>query len=149
MISDSEKNKIEIIEIDLAEDIDSYGAMVCDFNTFKSIYRLNARTLDRQPLKVVLAMINVIDNDALAESDPYSINRIGAALTNSLRRQDVLTGFDTSQFLIMLSNITIDDARKVLDRLLVRINSELGREVHLETRLQILEPIRKDSALNT
>ena len=142
-------NKIDIIEIDMLEDSEALGAMVCDFNTFKSIYKLNARTMDRQKIKVVLAMINVTDSDIVTDVELQSVNRIGAALTNSLRRQDVLTGFDTSQFLIMLSNINIEDAKKVLLRLLTRINNELGREINLETSLQVLEPVRKDSVLNT
>ena len=128
---------------DLPEDKVPSGAMVCDYNTFKSIYQLNARASIRQEKHIVVGMIKVSGFVGGGQATPGQkkllFNKVGAILASSLRRDDVLTGFDTSQYLIMLSNLTMNDAEKVLERLIKRIVAELGEGIKIETQL---EPIK-------
>ncbi len=128
---------------DLPEDNVPSGAMVCDYNTFKSIYQLNARASIRQEKHIVVGMIKVSGfaggGQATPEEKKLLFNRVGATLASSLRRDDVVTGFDTSQYLIMLSNLSMQDAERVLERLISRIVDELGNGVSIETQL---EPIK-------
>lgn len=127
---------------DLKEESVVSGAMVCDYNTFKSIYQLNARANIRQDKHIVVAMIKIkgVAGSSLSpEEKKLFFNKVGVILASSLRRDDVVTGFDTSQYLIMLSNLSFEDAEKVLHRLLTKVNNTLGEGVDLETQL---EPIK-------
>jgi hypothetical protein len=153
-MTDGDVNIIELdsgIDFDLSEESDSYGAMICDYNTFKSIYRLNVRALDRHQVNMVLASISVSlpnDDNRSDEEKQDAFNKLGAALAGSLRRQDVVTGFDTPQFLMMISNIDIENAKSVVTRLINKINSEIGKIDNIETKLQALEPVDRDGSLN-
>lgn len=128
---------------DLPEDNVPSGAMVCDYNTFKSIYQLNARASIRNEKHIVVGMIKVSGFKGSSQLSPEDrktlFNRVGATLASSLRRDDVVTGFDTSQYLIMLSNLSMKDAEGVLERLISRIVGELGEGINIETQL---EPIK-------
>lgn len=128
---------------DLPEEKVPSGAMVCDYNTFKSIYQLNARATIRQEKRIVVGMIKVSGvkggGQATPEEKKLLFNRVGATLASSLRRDDVVTGFDTSQYLIMLSNLSMEDAERVLERLISRIVEHLGEGIKIETQL---EPIK-------
>jgi hypothetical protein len=128
----------------LNEDGSGYGAMVCDMATFRSIYRLHLRSMERYKENAVLVMIRARRPDETGvseESKVDTMNRIGAALAGKLRRHDVLTGFDTSFFLIMLFNIYPADAEKVMQRLIEKINEEVGGNADIETKLQALAPM--------
>lgn len=130
---------------DLPEDKVASGAMVCDYNTFKSIYQLNARANIRQEKHVVVGMIKIsgiAGGTIPVEDRKLLFNKVGAILASSLRRDDVITGFDTSQYLIILSNLSMENAHGVLERLLKRITNELGTGINLDTQL---EPITAPS----
>jgi len=128
---------------DLPEEKVPSGAMVCDYNTFKSIYQLNARASIRQEKRIIVGMIKISgfasSQDDSVDDKKLIFNRVGATLASSLRRDDVVTGFDTSQYLLMLSNLDMVEAKKVLDRLVSRIISGLGERITIETQL---EPIK-------
>ena len=135
-------------EIILDEDGVGFGAMVCDMSTFRSIYRHHIRSLERRSEDAVLIMIRARkteENDIDEEHMMTVMNRIGAALASRLRRIDVLTGFDTSFFLIILFNTGIEGAEKVIQRLIEKINEEIGEDANIETKLQALVPAKKET----
>jgi GGDEF domain-containing protein len=128
---------------DLPEDKVPSGAMVCDYNTFKSIYQLNARASIRNEKQIIVGMIKIKDfeggNTATPEMRKNLFNSVGTTLASSLRRDDVVTGFDTSQYLIMLSNLTMENADNVLKRLMKRITTDTGTNIDFETQLEPLK----------
>lgn len=127
----------------LNESSDISGAMVCDYNTFRSLYQHSARAAIRSGTTAVIAMIKIADKEVFEDEDAKQVfNHIGAAIVNALRRDDVITGFDTSQYLILLSHLSVGDAQRVLDRLIGRINTTLGRTLKVETNV---EPIHAAS----
>ena len=133
--------------IGLDEDSVEYGAMVCDMGTFRSIYRHHVRSMERYDIDAVLIMMRARrtkENSIDEEHIVTVMNRIGAALASKLRRNDVLTGFDTSFFLIILFNTSIDGADLVMQRLIKNINEEIGEEADIETKLQALAPVNSE-----
>jgi hypothetical protein len=111
--------------------------MVCDYATFRSIYRLSARSAVREGVHSVIASITVTGS---GDSDNVDLsNRIGAAISNALRRDDVVTGFDTTRHLILLGNLTARDAQNVLRRLVDRIVEDVGDAITVETEVRPLE----------
>jgi PleD family two-component response regulator len=133
--------KAEISYDELSEGSDVSGAMVCDYNTFRSLYQHNARAAIRGGATAVIAMIRIADADIIKDDDAKQVfNHVGAAIVNALRRDDVITGFDTSQYLILLTHLSVGDAQKVLDRLIERIGVTLGRELSYETSVEPIRP---------
>lgn len=132
---------------DLPEEAVATGAMVCDYNTFKSIYQLNARASIRNEKHVVIGMIKIsgVSGGSLPPDEKKLLfNRVGATLASSLRRDDVVTGFDTSQYLILLSNLTMEQAENVLKRLMNRIDHNLGSGIIMDTQLEPIKPPSHD-----
>jgi hypothetical protein len=126
---------------ELRESFDARGAMVCDYGTFRSIYRLSARAAVRRECHSLIASIKIVGKDGSDDADNIDIsNRIGAAISGALRRDDVVTGFDTTRYLILLSNLTEDDGVKVLRRLVNKIVGEIGGEITVETDIRPMEP---------
>jgi hypothetical protein len=114
--------------------------MVCDYATFRTIYRLSARTAVRRGVRSVIASISVIGSPETDEADSVLLsNRIGAAISNTLRRDDVVTGFDTTRHLILLGNLSVDDAEKVIRRLVEKIVGDVGDGIEVETDIKPLE----------
>lgn len=132
---------------DLPEEAVATGAMVCDYNTFKSIYQLNARASIRNEKRVVIGMIKIsgVSGGSIpVDERKLLFNRVGATLASSLRRDDVVTGFDTSQYLIMLSNLSMEQAEKVLERLINRIAHDIGKGIIIDTQLEPIKPPSHD-----
>jgi PleD family two-component response regulator len=134
----TEQNESVYSDLDeMNESSDVSGAMVCDYNTFKSLYRHSARAAIRGGSTAVIAMIKIADDDVANDSDAKQVfNHVGAAIVNALRRDDVVTGFDTSQYLILLTHLSVSDANKVLSRLIDRIGTTLGKELSYETSVE-------------
>ena len=129
----------------LDEDGIGFGAMICDMSTFRSIYRHHIRSMERRSEDAVLIMIRARQSvgDSIDEVHMMTVmNRIGAALASKLRRNDVLTGFDTSFFLVILVNTNLEGAKTVMHRLIGKINEEIGEETDIETKLQAIVPMK-------
>jgi hypothetical protein len=125
----------------LAESKDARGAMVCDYATFRTIYRLSSRASVRHKDNAVIATFKItpaevgVSNDDLIEIS----NQVGTSIENALRRDDVVAGFDTTQYLILLSNINLKNGQEVLQRLVKRIQKIVGDRVKIETNIKVVE----------
>jgi hypothetical protein len=125
---------------DLKEECDARGAMVCDYATFRTIYRLSARSAVRGGIRSVIASITISTDYDSNKSDKIDFsNRIGTAIASVLRRDDVVTGFDTTRYLILLGNLTADNAERVIGRVTDRIAKDMGGSFSVKTDVRLLE----------
>jgi hypothetical protein len=132
---------------DLTAPDDAIGAMVCDYATFKSFYRIRARSAIRNEPDSVIASLRVKYNSKTAEADiRKTANHIGTAIANNLRRDDVVTGFDTSQYYLLLSKTTVADAERVIGRLVESIRGATGVDFMVETAVERILPLSGDGA---
>jgi|GEM_PF-3106552 len=124
----------------LEEGADVSGAMVCDYNTFRSLYNHLARASVRSGSDAVIVMLRLkSDLKDDKNADMTISSQIGSEVANSLRRDDAVTGFDTPQFLMLLNHLNESDAQNVINRLVKKIIDTLGYHVDIETSV---EPIR-------
>lgn len=141
MIEGSMPGNIKNLCGELGEGVDVSGAMVCDYGTFRSLYNHVIRATVRNKMESVIAMLRIIDTGEPDNEISKNItNRIGSAIADSLRRDDVVTGFDTDQFLILLTHLNIDDAKIVLERIISNITDEFGKPVKIETSIEPIKP---------
>ncbi len=139
-----EKN-IEIVKTDLREAESITGAVYCDYEVFKLIYRLYARAASRSGKSVFIALLT-IGKQGGAEFNPRELNefmdRMKGIIISALRKDDVVTRFSRTQFLLLLSNINYENTELVLVKLLERINRSFAyKKISVTADRQPLEPV--------
>lgn len=135
---------LDIIKADLKETVQSAGAFFCEYEVFKNIYQLEARAAERTGLSIFLLLVTIADQKGqIPERKVLNANmdRLGLCLQNSLRRNDVVARFSATQFVLMLSSLSFENATMVRDRILTRFRQENPRAtVQLYAKLQPLDP---------
>ena len=111
---------------------DGIGAYYCEFAFFKHIYQLEIRDAVRSGRPTNLCLLTAVSKSQ-EEIDIKQLNRIMTRLSDcissSLRSRDVYSRYSASQFVMLLTNTTKDQAEMVLDRILKRFkrdNPKLG-----------------------
>ncbi|MGI5967984.1 AfsR/SARP family transcriptional regulator [Anaerotruncus rubiinfantis] len=134
-----------IIKEDLSERNAVKGAFYCDYEVFKNMYRLEARTATRTGQSVFIGLITVT-NSKDEVPDPQTLSRIMdqllETLRTSLRRGDVISRFSSTQYVLMLPTLTYENGEMVISRICKKFRSECKlKDVKLHTTLQPLDPI--------
>jgi len=120
------------------------GAFVCDSDVFSKLFQLEERRIARTGQIVFLVLITLrarqgerVDNEQLTRAaDLFS-----DTLAVILRRSDVITRLNLSQFALLLPTITFEDGEMVIRRLISRFerrNQIPGIEI-----INKLEPIQR------
>ena len=107
---------LEIIKEDLREASLAYGAFFCEYEVFKNIYRLEARAAERTGQSVFLLLLTVTDTQGQIPAIKLlnnSMDRLRDCLLHSLRRNDVVSRFSATQFVVMLSSLTFENSLMV------------------------------------
>ena len=111
---------------------DGIGAYYCEFAFFKHVYQLEIRDAQRSGRQTTLCLITAVSKSQ-EELESKQLNRIMTKLSDcissSLRSRDVYSRYSASQFVMLLSNTTREQAGMVLDRIMKRFkrdNPKLG-----------------------
>lgn len=141
---DFEKD-IGVIKGDLKESSVVKGTLQCNYEMFKIIYRLQARAALRNGKSIFIALLTVTGKNGReipAIQLEHTLEEITDSVCLFLRRDDVVTRYGRTQFLIMLSNITYENTLMVINRLVNRINkSDIGNRVEVYGQMQVLDPL--------
>ena len=139
------EKKIDIVKSDLREEESKNGAVYCDYEVFKLIYRLDARAASRSGKSIFIALLNVTkqnDGDFIQKELNKSMDKMKDIIVSALRKDDVLSRFSRTQFLLLLSNINFENTEVVLKKLIDRINRSFAyKEIVVTADLQPLEPV--------
>jgi len=97
------------------------GAFHCEYSLFKEIYHLQSRVATRNGQSFYLCLLSVTDGENCVPGNKKQQNAAMVQLRNaiqfSLRRGDVFTRYSVSQYLILLSSITCENAEVVMKRI--------------------------------
>ena len=106
---------------------DDTGAFYCEFPFFKHVYQLEVRDAARSDKPAHLCLITAVSKTQ-EELEPRALNRVTGKLTdcikNSLRSRDVFSRYSTSQFVLLLTNTTKEQAEMVLNRILKKFKKD-------------------------
>lgn len=120
----------------LAEPAPHGGAMVCEYDFFKILYRAEARSIARNghPANICLLSVSGKDGEMLARRslDP-AMNNLQVLVQNNLRRGDVIARCSISQYIILLPQANYENSRMVADRL---VSAFYRRYPHSPARLR-------------
>lgn len=104
----------------LAEPAPHSGAMVCEYDFFKILYRAEARSIARNGHSANICLLSVSGKDgemlARRSLDP-AMNNLQVLVQNNLRRGDVIARCSISQYIILLPQANYENSRMVADRL--------------------------------
>ena len=108
------------------------GAMVCEYDFFKILYRSIAR--NGHSANICLLSVSGKDGEMLARRslDP-AMNNLQVLVQNNLRRGDVIARCSISQYIILLPQANYENSRMVADRL---VSAFYRRYPHSPARLR-------------
>jgi DNA-binding SARP family transcriptional activator len=118
--SNNTEMNLNIIRDELREKNDEPGAFFCEYEFFKDIYRIQARTAARSGIVVQIALMTVIDaagHRLNQKQMTTSMARLNDVIAASLRNSDIFCRFSVSQYLIMLPSANLEDSEMVLHRI--------------------------------
>lgn len=112
------------------------GAMVCEYDFFKILYRFEARSIARNGHSANICLLSVSGKDgemlARRSLDP-AMNNLQVLVQNNLRRSDVIARCSISQYIILLPQANYENSRMVADRL---VSAFYRRYPHSPARLR-------------
>lgn len=109
----------------LREAPDNGGALVCDYDIFRSIYQSIARTITRSGDPAHLALISVLPrskSELSRNTLDRIINQLQALIRYALRRGDMVSRCSGSQFVMLLLHANYDNSCMVCNRLVRLFN---------------------------
>ncbi|MBQ3568996.1 MAG: winged helix-turn-helix domain-containing protein [Anaerotignum sp.] len=111
---------LEIIKEKLVEE-PTAGSFYCEFEFFKTIYRLEARSSARTGQSVYIGLMTVMNAAGDDLPNQKTTNRVMDALHDTirrtLRRGDIFTRYSLNQYLIMLPTTTYETSNMVMERI--------------------------------
>lgn len=120
----------------LAEPAPHGGAMVCEYDFFKILYRAEARSIARNGHSANICLLSVSGKDgemlARRSLDP-AMNNLQVLVQNNLRSGDAIARCSISQYIILLPQANYENSRMVADRL---VSAFYRRYPHSPARLR-------------
>ena len=110
-----------IILEQLRESTDPGGALVCEYDLFKTLYHWIARAVVRNGDAVHLALVSITDsagNELPRRSLDRVVENLQDLIRSSLRRGDVVARCSVSQFILLLPQANYEHSCMVCDRIL-------------------------------
>jgi len=136
---------LDVIKEGLAEALNEQGAFVCDYEIFKNMYRLEARDASRSGRAIFIGLLTVTDMEGHVPKKELlcvAMDKLLAAIRDSLRRSDVISRFSATQFIVMLPSHTYENGLMVMDRIAKNFKEANQRiPVKVNTKLQPLDPV--------
>lgn len=136
---------LAVILEDLKEAGEKPGAFFCDYNIFKQIYQLQARSVRRTGLSIHVALLTLTDrhgNIPSTSSLKMGMKRLKDCVVGSLRKGDVVSPYSAAQLVIMLPLTTYEDGNMVLNRIAKKFDGlQQNMMLRLHSRLSALAPI--------
>ncbi len=114
-------NTLERVQENLDETQVKSGPYVCSYPVFKGIYQMLNRLAERNGYSIYLMLCTVVDSKGNPMKEGKQLDdlslRLGEAILGSIRRSDVVNRYGKGQYLILLTNITLENCRLVQKRI--------------------------------
>lgn len=140
------RTDLDILREDMREDSEGVdGAYYCEYEIFKTVYRIEARSARRNGSSTYLGLLGLVGMDGAELSHDLlerGMDALHRCIVESLRCGDVFSRCSGSQYVLMLSPITFEDGQMVLTRIEKNFKQLYhSRKVRLIRNLQPLIPI--------
>ena len=126
---------LEFINGILWQDEKVLGAFFCDKDTFVSISKVLLRNLERSGLSIMLVLATFFEQPGFKGQDsrknaPDIMEEARSMYARAFRRGDIICRWNPEQILIILTNLTFEDAHIAMNRINQKIKSDILGERH-------------------
>ncbi len=115
------------IQMDLKEEGTIQGCFCTDYDVFQDIYRFMSRNAVRKDQQIILQLWTISCRDdqenKVTEKRTAAMERLMGAIHKALRRGDIFAQYSVSQYIIILPDITEENAEMVGKRILALYNN--------------------------
>ena len=113
---------LEMIQENLKENGKEQGCFYCEYEFFRSFYRLKSRNIDRTREIIYIGLVTVINNKDESMMSKRALDSVmdilKVMIRYELRKGDIFTKFSGNQYLVMLPTPSIESANLVLKRII-------------------------------
>lgn len=138
------ESDLEIIKDDLAERSLTNDAYYCDYEVFKNLYRVEARSAARSGQSVFIGLFTITDAKGQVPELQVISKTMDALLRcvkKSLRSGDIVSRFSATQFVLMFPSITAGTGQNILDRTVGIFERESGiKGIKIHTTVKAINP---------
>ena len=145
------KADTETIETDLSrfqealqEQEKMEGALLCEPESFRFLCKLEARWMQRYSQEVLLGLLTVTGRDHKQpepEAITKSMSHLKKILFNKLRKGDVISQWNETQFIMMLPGLTPASGHEVMQRIKSEFTRQFSQnEITVKENMQPLNP---------
>lgn len=135
---------MDSIEQDLREADMPQQAFYCDYEIFKQMYRLQARSIARTGQSVHIGLLTLrnrkgdVPDMKLMQS---AMNQLRSVTLGSLRKGDLVSAYSSNQLVVMLPMTTYENGQKVLRRILAAFTKKRRKyDCYVDTKLREITP---------
>ena len=134
----------EVVRDHLQEPGSTKGAVFCEYDFFKLLYQVQARSIIRSGDVIHIALLSIHgtkDRSLSRRSLDTAMENLQALVLNSLRQGDVVTRYSASQLIIMLPQANYENSRMVCQRILKAFTRQYPHSpVDIQFSVHPLEP---------
>ena len=139
---------LNTIKDNLREQQQKSGAFYCEYEFFKDIYRLEARSAERTGNSIYLCLMTITTpsgNQPPLSNLNKAMDKLKACIFNSLRSSDIFSRYSVSQYILMLPTTSYESGERVLKRIAGEFQKSNNNDrIILQYKLQPLEPVSKN-----
>jgi hypothetical protein len=121
------------------------GAFFCEYEVFKNLYRLEARTASRTGQAVFISLLTLVEpEDELTDLKQRAkiMDNLFEVIKTSLRRGDVFSRFSATQYVLMLPTLTYENCEMVMERVIRRYKQTFrAKAAEIIASVQPLSPV--------
>lgn len=140
--SNTTESNIGLIQAELKEDSLKKGAFFCEYGIFKDIYRITERACQRSGDSAFLCLFTLVStvDDTVIPSDLKHFNKamdeLSNAINGALRKGDIYSRYSVSQFVILLTGLTFENASTIISRISQVFNHlHPGKDVTIDYKM--------------
>lgn len=116
-----ESGNFNEIQMQLKEEGREPGAYYCSYPSFVDTYRMMARVMERSGQSVYLMLCTILDERKKHQEGSDSLkavsDKLSISIQESLRRGDVFTRYNQSQFLVLLMGLKKEESSMIANRI--------------------------------
>jgi len=133
--SETKSISLEFINDILWQDERTMGAFQCDKDTFVVVNKIMLRNLERSGLSIMMVLATFSDGPGAEQKDAKStenmIEEARKRFVDAFRRGDVVCHWNPRQIMIMLTNLTFEDAEIAMSRINKKIQTEILKDSYI------------------
>lgn len=128
---DKPGTNVSTIEKNLDGD-EEKGAFYCEYELFKKIYSLKRRECLRTHYEIQLVLLTMVPSAGRASHPaPTAAEKMSETIAAALRKGDIFTRFNFTQFLLLLQFTSVENGKRAIDRICRKFQIAMPRSGYL------------------